>query len=175
MAMNSCSECGYLYASTARHDIAATLSALARSYADRLAASSDDVLRSHPLPRTWSALEYACHVRDVLTVQDERIQLALTEDEPTLTPMGRDELVQERQYNAQQPGTVAEEITAAAAELAVSLERLSDSDWRRTAVYAWPNQSIRTLKWIGRHTVHEMRHHLMDFDRNTERAASESR
>lgn len=173
--MDSCSECGYRYTSTARHDIAPTLENVARSYVERLAAVSGDVLRAHPLPQTWSALEYACHVRDVLAVQRERVRLALLEDEPTLTPMGRDELVHERQYNAQQPAAVAREITAAAAALAVSLEQLTDSEWMRTVVYAWPTQAVRTLQWVGRHTVHEMLHHLMDFDRNTEHPVPESR
>ncbi len=82
--------------------------------------------------------------------------------------MGRDTLVTERKYNAQQPAAVAEELVAAADALAAALERLSDSEWQRTVVYGWPAPAVRTLEWVGQHTVHEMVHHLLDFGRNTE-------
>ena len=41
----------------------------------------------------WSALEYACHVRDVFLVQRDRLYTALVEDTPTFTPMYRDQRV----------------------------------------------------------------------------------
>ncbi len=163
--MDHCDECGYQYASTPRQDIAPTFRALAQTYSERLMEGGDDALRSRPQPQTWSALEYACHVRDVLAVQRERIQLALAEDEPTFTPMGRDELVVERRYNAQQPKVVAQEITSAAEDLATSVEALDGPGWARTAVYAWPAPAVHTLEWVGRHTVHELIHHLLDIDR----------
>jgi hypothetical protein len=44
------------------------------------------MLRTRPEEGVWSALEYACHVRDVFLVQRDRLYTALVEDTPTFTP-----------------------------------------------------------------------------------------
>ena len=50
-------------------------------------------VRTRPSPDTWSPIEYACHVRDVLLVQRDRAYRALVEDAPEFSPMGREERV----------------------------------------------------------------------------------
>ena len=45
---------------------------------------------------------------------------------------------------------------------AVAGEALDDAGWARTGVYHWPTTEVRTVEWIGRHTVHEGTHHLRD-------------
>lgn len=112
----------------------------------------------------WSALEYACHVRDVFRVQRERVQLALAEDKPAFASMRREERVVEERYNDQQPAQVALEIVGAAASLARLLESLDDQGWHRTGIYNWPERRVRAVEWIGRHTIHEAQHHLQDID-----------
>jgi S-DNA-T family DNA segregation ATPase FtsK/SpoIIIE len=112
----------------------------------------------------WSALEYACHVRDVLRVQKERVERALAEDEPTLEPMGREELVERERYNEQDPVTVEQDITVHARALADLFDGLSPHQRARTAIYSYPQPAPRTVSWIGRHTVHEVRHHLRDIE-----------
>jgi hypothetical protein len=121
-------------------------------------------LRAHPIAGVWSALEYACHVRDVLRVQRERVRLAQTEDRPELTPMGREERVERDRYNEQAPGTVADELTAAAEQLVADLDALDERGWLRTVLYNWPTREERTVEWIAVHTVHELVHHLRDVD-----------
>ena len=49
-----------------------------------------------PTPRTWSALEYACHTRDGFALYETRVGVVLIEDRPLLPRMRRDELVVER-------------------------------------------------------------------------------
>jgi len=41
-----------------------------------------DNVRKRPSPRAWSPLEYACHVRDVFRLYDQRLQRMLLEDAP---------------------------------------------------------------------------------------------
>lgn len=159
-----CEECGFDYDALPREELASTIRALGERYAEGLEASPD-VLRSHPMDGVWSILEYCCHLRDVLRVQKGRIQLALVEEAPTFASMRREERVSEQRYNEQVPLQVAGEIVSAADQLAALLESLDDSGWNRTGVYNYPSTEVRTVEWIGRHTIHECVHHLMDIDR----------
>ncbi len=163
--MERCDECGFVYDSMARDDIATSLRALAARYDTVLADRADDVLRAHPLPNVWSALEYACHMRDVYSVQRERVLLALADEQPAFASMRRDERVAEERYNEQEPAQVAQEIRDAADTLAATLESLDDKGWNRTGIYSYPERRVRTVEWIGRHTVHEGEHHLRDVGR----------
>jgi len=52
-------------------------------------------------------LEYACHVRDVLRFQRERVALAQAEDRPRFASMRRDERAVAERYNDQDPAVVA--------------------------------------------------------------------
>lgn len=158
-------ECGFDYAGIDRVDIPDVLRSLGVRYRDTLGEIDDAALRAHPLPDTWSALEYACHMRDVFRVQRERVLLALSEEEPAFAPMRREERVVEERYNEQQAVQVGGEITDAAESLAVEFETLDEDAWNRTGVYNWPERRVRTVDWIGRHTIHEGEHHLQDIDR----------
>jgi len=163
-----CSECGFDYDGLALADGAAALRAFGRRYRaplTRVLPGEDGLalVRAHPMPGTWSALEYACHVRDVLAVQRERIELARREDTPAFEPMGREERVERDRYNDQVPSAVADQLAARAETLAGVVEELSDDELARTAVY--PDRGEQTLGWVVRHTVHEGEHHLLDVGR----------
>jgi len=173
--MDVCDECQYTYASEDESSIPDRLRTLGRRYGAPLSRflpgeDGDALLRAHPVPDGWSALEYACHVRDVLEVQRERITQTLTEDTPTYVPMGREERVKERAYNEQNPAGVAAAIVGQAEELAVAFEALSAEDWARTGMYSYPEPAKRSLVWLGQDTIHEAHHHLLDLGR-TMRAA----
>lgn len=45
------------------------------------------------------------------------------------------------------------------------LARLDDADWERTVTYTYPNRAERSLRWVATHTLHEVRHHLLDVRR----------
>lgn len=162
--MDRCGECGFDYFAFARPEIADRLRDLAVAHSDRLNETPAAYLRAHPV-EGWSALAYACHVRDVLLNQRDRIQLALVEHQPEFVPMGRDELVVTRRYDEQAPDLVAAELVEAADALATLLANLDDAGWARTGVYGYPTRELRDVDWIGRHTVHELSHHLGDVDR----------
>ena len=161
--MDRCDECGFVYPTVS----AARLPVRIRAAGPRFAAALDAVAdpRRRPDAGVWSPLEYACHVRDVLRIQAERLDLALREDNPSFAPMGRDERVVADGYNAQDPGTVLAGLDAAAAGLARAFAGLTPAQWERTGVYHWPVVRARTMLWVGRHTVHEIEHHLLDITR----------
>lgn len=159
-----CEECGYVYGLVTREEIPPALRARAADFRGRLRQLDDDRLRAHPHPNTWSVLEYACHVRDIFRVQRERVELALVEDEPNFAPMRREERVIEEGYNEQDPGLVAQELVDAADQLAGTFASLDNAGWTRTGIYNWPSTQVRSVEWIGQHTVHEAQHHLHDVD-----------
>jgi S-DNA-T family DNA segregation ATPase FtsK/SpoIIIE len=161
--MVDCDECGFVYASILVADIPNALVAFGPIYRARLGADVGR-LRARPSPEIWSALEYSCHVRDVLEVQRSRLLLALAEDRPTFIPMGRDERVVRDHYNDQDPLIVADELEAAATAIGAEFGGLDAEQWERIGIYNWPTTTERSMVWLGRHTIHEGQHHLRDID-----------
>ncbi|MEV6926372.1 DinB family protein [Dactylosporangium sp. NPDC051485] len=161
--MDRCDECGFEYGTVDAGAIPARLGTFAGRYAAALAAVPD--VRRRPAPQVWSPLEYTCHLRDVLAVQRERIELALRADAPEFATMGRDELVVTRAYNAQDPSAVLADLAANAERLAAAFGALDAAALARVGSYPWPEPVERTLLWLGQHTVHEGEHHLMDITR----------
>jgi hypothetical protein len=164
MRSGECDECGYDYDELDRDEIPARIRGFGPRYADLLVADEVD-LRTHIDKDVWSPLEYACHIRDVFNTQRERLEQALAEDEPEFAPMRREERVEEEHYNEQDPSRVANEVADAADALASAFEALDDDGWARTGVYGYPTKEVRTLEWIGRHTIHEGEHHVLDIER----------
>jgi hypothetical protein len=163
--VDRCSECGFDYHALPQPAIPAAIRVVAAQYRSRLTGSARWALRRHPAPGTWSPLEYAAHVRDVLSVQRERSALALRLREPHFPTMRPEVLVTERRYNDDEPTLVATQIEHAADLLAALFDSLGETEWSRTGVYTWPTPAPRDLAWIGRHTVHELVHHLLDMNR----------
>jgi DinB superfamily len=156
-----CDQCGFAY-----DENTATMAAAAiRAGAAQLTAILTDSpagLPARPEPGRWSPLEYACHVRDMLLVQRERLLAARRLDRPECQPMGRDERVELDGYAAQNPADVARQLADAAQLFANDLDRLGAADWDRRVIYSYPRRAERSLRWLAIHTVHEVRHHLLD-------------
>lgn len=160
--VDRCDECGFVYDLTAESLSGKDI----RTDIDELVAlmttTERQTLARQTRPELWSPLQYACHVRDVLLTQRERVLLARRAELPEATPMGREERVVHDGYIDQDPMRVAEELTVAARLLLNTLHRLDASDWERRIVYTWPQRRERTLRWVAAHTAHEVRHHLLD-------------
>lgn len=159
-AVDRCQQCGFVYDLATAPAAADAVTAGAGAIASALT-SLDDV-RTRCQTDVWSPLEYACHVRDVLLVQRERVLTARRAERPSFTPMGRDERVEHDGYAAQDPHDVARQLADAATLFANVLRRLSSTDLERTVIYNHPTRQERTLAWVAVHTVHEIRHHLDD-------------
>lgn len=167
--MDRCGECGYVYDEHHGLHLAEDLASLGPRYGERLRAArgvdSAAILRRRPEPLVWSALEYACHVRDVLLVQRERLFLALVADCPSFVPILPEQRVILARYAAQDPARVADQLEVAATLVADAFATLDDAGWRRPCVYNFPTPARHTLAWLGAHTLHEGEHHLRDVDR----------
>lgn len=161
--MDRCDECGFTYDLATDGDAGAAIVAGAGEMATLMDAGGDRVA-GRQQPDVWSPLEYACHVRDVLLVQRERVLQARRDDRPAFAPMGRDERVEHDGYADQDPAAVARQLRDAAALFANVLDRLGP-DRDRTVVYNYPQPTERSLRWVAVHTVHEVQHHLLDIRR----------
>jgi hypothetical protein len=159
-----CEECGFAYDEDAFPMAAERIRAGAADLAAALTDGQPDV-RARREPGRWTPLEYACHVRDMLVVQRERLLAARRLDRPVCEPMGRDERVELDGYAEQEPADVARQLHDAAQLFASDLDRLSSPDWERTVTYLYPHRAERSLRWLAIHTVHEVRHHLQDVRR----------
>lgn len=119
-------------------------------------------VRTRSRPDVWSPLEYACHLRDVLLVQRERVLAARRVNGADCASMGREERVEHDGYNEQDPADVARQLADAAMLFSNVLARLPADDWDRTVVYHYPETSEQSLRWVAVHTAHEAHHHLLD-------------
>jgi DinB superfamily len=162
--MERCRECGFAYVLDRAPDSGPAIVQGVAALAVILTDGGQSLMR--PEPRTWSPLEYGCHVRDVLLVQRERVLAARRIDCPSFDAMGRDERVEHDGYAQQQPADVARQLTDAAGLFANVIARLGPLDWERTAIYGYPERRERSLRWVAVHTEHEVRHHLLDVRHN---------
>ena len=116
-------------------------------------------------PGPWSALEYACHARDVLSVFNRRVLLMVAEDRPELGWWDHEAAADDEAYNAQDPAEVADALDRNAA----GLRRDPRSGARRRRGRArgcgGPARSSRSSA-PGRFVLHEGHHHLLDVGRS---------
>ena len=83
--MDRCDSCSFVYADIDAPAIPTRLAAVGTQHTALLlppgrSAAWFGILRNRPEEGVWSALEYACHVRDVFLVQRDRLYTALVED-----------------------------------------------------------------------------------------------
>jgi hypothetical protein len=167
--MTSCAQCHFVYEDLTADEAPGALRHGAREIRERLGTLLDEPggverLRTRPEAKTWSALEYAGHVRDVLLTQHGRLYQALVEDTPAFSPMHRDERVALGGYDEEDPATTATEVTIAADLFARVLARLDTAGWSRKCIYNYERPIEVDVVWLARHSVHEVVHHLHDID-----------
>jgi hypothetical protein len=162
-----CPECAFDPNARSAADLPGAVAALGRRYQaplTRLLPGEDaSLLVARPLPGVWSALAYACHVRDVLAVFDGRIARMLAEDNPELGWWDHEAAVEADGYERQAPADVAAQLAANAAALSATLAGVPDDAWGRTGTRR--GDALFTVLGAGRFVLHEGHHHLLDIGR----------
>lgn len=165
--MEQCAGCGFVWDRVPHAEVAARLGETAATFR-RLMLPADRPpgwaarAATRPAPDVWSPVEYACHVRDVLLVQRDRLYTILVEDRPTFGPMYREERVELGRYAETEVAEVVGQIEMAAHLAARAFGVLSAEQFARTAVYGYPTVSERTVAWVAAQTLHELLHHAAD-------------
>jgi len=152
-----CDECGVDASAIPLDAIPGTLRAMAPLWAEVL--RRPDV-RQRPDEGTWSPLEYACHVRDVLRLYDHRLHLMLTEDGPHYPNWDQDEAAVQERYGEQDPATVAREIDEATEAVATAFGAVAPDQWGRTGFRS--DGAAFTVDTFARYFLHDPLHHLHD-------------
>jgi hypothetical protein len=116
-----------------------------------------------PADEVWSPLEYACHVRDVFRIYDERLRLMLTEDDPTYPNWDQDATAVADNYFGQDPAVVADELVAAAATIAERFDGVAGEQWNRPGTRG--DGAHFTIETFARYLIHDPVHHLFDVSR----------
>ncbi|MGX6513050.1 DinB family protein [Rhodococcus sp. SJ-2] len=134
---------------------------LVRSNSERwLAVLSRDDAALRPNDDSWSALEYAAHLRDVARVFQGRLESMLAQDDPPFEDWDQDAAAVDDVYGDQDPATVARELTesngrAAEAFAGVPVALRSRSGRRGDG-------ATFTVGTLALYFAHEHVHHLWD-------------
>jgi hypothetical protein len=156
-----CQQCGYVFESVDRRALPERLRQAAAGYEAPLTESSVAALGHHRSADVWSPLEYGCHARDVVFNIRDRVLLALVEDNPSFSPIHREERVLLARYAEESPDSIVAGLRLGGDLLALVLSGLDADQWSRTGIYAGVD---RDVTWIGRQALHELEHHLGDIN-----------
>jgi hypothetical protein len=154
-----CPECGFDASGFPTDQVAARLRGNAQAWATLLARPGGQ-LRNRSRPDRWSPLEYACHVRDVFVLYDERLRLMLTTDDPTYPNWDQDQSAADGRYQDQDPALVASQLTAAVEVLAARFDTVDGDAWDRRSFRS--DGAHFTVDSFSRYLVHDPVHHLFD-------------
>lgn len=162
-----CPECGF---DAAAVDVAEMAGLVRANVAEWPPLLVGEHARVRPDDDTWSALEYACHVRDVFALFDERLRLMLDEDGPQFANWDQDVTAVEQRYDLQDPATVARELVNAGEACADRWTTVGADDWQRTGDRS--DGSSFTVETFARYFLHDPVHHLADVRRGSERLSA---
>jgi hypothetical protein len=155
-----CPFCGLAPAEVAPEDLPAALRAEAARWEDLLGHADEEQVRAKPEDGSWSALEYGCHVRDVLAKMTERVARTLVEDEPELGWWDHDAAAVDEHYNEQDPVAAGGDLGANAEWMAGTLALVQGDEWDRSGTRG--DGARMSVAGIGRFTLHELAHHRGD-------------
>ena len=152
-----CPECGFNTNGFPVEAVPGMIRANAASWRNVLAKPQ---ARDRPDPGTWSPLEYGCHVRDVLRLYDQRLELMLSQDNPLYPNWDQDETAVADRYAEQDPAQVSDELHQAAQTIAASFTAVTGDQWQRPGRRS--DGAAFSVTTLARYFMHDPIHHLWD-------------
>ncbi|MGF0312702.1 DinB family protein [Rhodococcoides fascians A25f] len=153
----ACPDCGFDSSAVDYDDIPDLIRADVERW-DAVLRRDDVALR--PDDATWSALEYAAHVRDAHRIFRTRLELVLTEDDPEFANWDQDATAVSENYNDQNPAAVAAELGDAARALADDFAAVPPEKRHRTGRRS--DGSNFSVESLAAYYIHDPIHHLWD-------------
>jgi hypothetical protein len=152
-----CPDCGFDAANYPNSAIPAAIRDNASAWPAVLARSD---VRNRPNDSTWSPLEYAAHVRDVLAVYTTRLDLVLDTDDPVFANWDQDETALAERYNEQDPAAVGAALSANASGIADRFEAVTPEQWSRPGRRS--DGAVFTVSTLAKYMTHDLVHHRWD-------------
>jgi hypothetical protein len=152
-----CDQCGYDARSVTRMEVPSMIRRNAAAWLEVLATTG---VRRRPAPSTWSPLEYACHVRDVFRIYDQRLRLMLEEVNPLFANWDQDQTAVADRYWEQDPVLVSRALLEAGDAIARNFAAIDDNQWTRPGRRS--DGAVFTVDSFARYFLHDPIHHLKD-------------
>ncbi len=164
-----CPECGYDASSVEPTDVGALMRANAASF--RSALKRGDIVHERPpvpagAPVKWSALEYACHVRDVYALAVERITRMMKKTAPTFVDWNQDDAAVDGSYRDADVDKVSYQLAVNAGKAADLLDKVRGDQWQRTGMRS--DGAAFTVASFAVYILHDVHHHLWDVEQGYE-------
>jgi hypothetical protein len=148
---------GQIEAIRRRYDVLARLEAAPSRLATALRAFSKEALQLQPAPDKWSAIEIACHLRDIDRLYAERVSKAAFSDRPSFWMMDNALVSRKLAYREADAAAVLKEHRKRRQDLLSLLRALPHGHWQRTGLH--PTRGELTIEKLA--TViadHDERH-----------------
>lgn len=113
-----------------------------------------------PAPTTWSPVEYACHVRDMVRLLGERTSAMLAADDPQFENWDGDVKAVELDYFSVPPGRIALDLERRVGKTAAVLRTVTGAQWQRRGHRS--DGVGFTVASLAQFMAHEVAHHLKD-------------
>lgn len=158
-----CPDCGFDASSTDPSDVAGILRGNLADW-QRLLTGDTARLLVRPEPSTWSPVEYACHVSDVLDLLAHRFERTLAEDHPIFEDWHPDDRAASGRYDQERSPAAVLETMARRSQRATDLaSSMTEGGWRRRGTRA--DGLEFTNGWIATYLAHDVVHHVHDVER----------
>lgn len=128
-----------------------------------LQATTPDVLLRRPNPSTWSPLEYAAHVSEVIPWYVARVRRVLSETAAQLAAFDWDLAASKGRYRLRDSDTVTRDVRRACAELAETARSVTTEELAREGIGS--DGTPRTVATLLARAGHELAHHELDICR----------
>jgi hypothetical protein len=161
----ACPECGVDVQTIQREELSTYLHDSIDTWTELLTGADADprLLMTRPNSTTWSAVEYACHVADVIDLFQQRIFIMISEDNPTFESWDPD--VAAAAYGSRNPEQAASLLHGASNRLGDVFDSLAMPLWDCTGMRA--DGAPFTVLSLSRYFMHDNLHHLADVVRNS--------
>lgn len=156
-----CPECGFDASTCQATEVAGLIEADAAAW--RALHEAGRIRPGRPDPGRWSSLEYACHVRDVYVLYDERLRLMLEQDDPLYPNWDQDATAAAERYDEQDPEEVIVALERAASAIAARFATIDGATWQRVGRRS--DGASFTIDTFARYLVHDPIHHRGDVER----------
>jgi hypothetical protein len=164
-SLDTCPVCGFRWSAVTAAEVAPRIREAVGQFVEVLTNNEANAV-VRPSVERWSILEYGSHVRDVRLAIRDRIILASIVDEPTGTPIYRDERVSIGFYRMDQPLVIANELAVMSELFVRTFHSLPPGYDQRQLIYSIITNEKVTILWAGAQAVHESEHHLSDVREN---------